>query len=206
MMRRSLYLSGAVGAALLSLVAFNAVPAHAAALLITETANSEDDLLFAGPEENTAETGGTHQLDLITTSPSTGFPDPFTEVLATQPTDPASELALVQSLVDPNAAFANGTGDASKFEDPDGGNALSLVNFDPGFSWVYAFVKPDGFWVIYQNLGADTLTTHLFDHAISHVTFFVPLPAAAWLLLTALAGLFGWRRWFGGSQPATATA
>jgi hypothetical protein len=55
MMRRSLYLSGAVGAALLSLVAFNAVPAHAAALLITETANSEDDLLFAGPEENTAE-------------------------------------------------------------------------------------------------------------------------------------------------------
>ena len=35
--------------------------------------------------------------------------------------------------------------------------------------------------------------TGTFANSVSHITFFTPVPAAIWMLLTGLAGFFGLR-------------
>lgn len=58
----------------------------------------------------------------------------------------------------------------------------------------YFILKYDGFWAFFQNDdGAQTISWDL-PFGLSHITL-VPLPGALGLFLTAIAGLFGWRKW-----------
>lgn len=85
----------------------------------------------------------------------------------------------------------------------------SVTDFDPGFDWTYAVVKVgtgqgEGH-NFFRDDGDGLLTTGTFNTGISHITFFTPLPAAAWLLLTGLAGFFG-LRWRERRKAALAAA
>lgn len=92
---------------------------------------------------------------------------------------------------------------------PIGQTSVNGTGFDPGFDWTYAVVKVgtgqgDGH-NFFQDDGDGLLMTGTFSNAISHITFFTPLPAAAWILLTGLAGFFG-LRWNARRKEALAGA
>jgi hypothetical protein len=79
-----------------------------------------------------------------------------------------------------------------RFEGPQGGGK-TLSDYDPEFSWVYAVIKPDNYWIAVQNDGSNQISG-TFNYGISHVTFFTPIPGAALLFGSALLGLWGFRR------------
>ena len=70
-----------------------------------------------------------------------------------------------------------------------GENTKTLSDYTPGFSWVYAVLKPDNYWLAVQNDGSNQISG-TFNHGISHITFFTPIPGAALLFGSALAGLW----------------
>lgn len=81
----------------------------------------------------------------------------------------------------------------------------SVTDFAGPTGWVFAVVNEDNRWWAFMNDGQGGLTTPLFQAGISHITWFTPLPAAAWLFLSGLVALFGWKRWTGRNGEAVAT-
>jgi hypothetical protein len=60
---------------------------------------------------------------------------------------------------------------------------------------------------IVNNQGAQSANFHALSHMnVYGVVGVVPLPTAAWMFLTAVAGLVGWRRWQGRGDQAAAPA
>lgn len=153
-----------------------------------------DQLLFAAPDSGSnspslinfpaTESDGSISNPSVVAGPAGGTGANPTQEAAWASALVGQTLSVIQKNEAPDAGIGLGADDKSgTYPGPTG--------------WAYAVVKPDNFFTLYRNtsVGGNNLVTDLFSNGISHITWLTPLPAAAWLFLSALVGLFGVRWW-----------